>query len=70
MGGLFSKDFSWGDKPLGQTYWGLFYKGGLMIALSNGKGSSTNTFSSNMNTIDPKFFPKHGGIEFIFEVNS
>ena len=42
---------------------------GLMIALCKGRGSFTNVFSSNVNTINPKVFPKHGGIGFILEVN-
>ena len=44
--------------------------GGLMIALCKGRGSFTNGFSSNVNTINPKVFPKHGGKRFILEVNS
>ena len=41
-----------------------------MITLCKGRGSFTNTFSSNLNTINRKVFPKHGGIGFILEVNS
>ena len=41
-----------------------------MIALRKGRGSFTNAFFSNLNTINQKIFPKHGGIGFIHEVNS
>ena len=44
--------------------------GGLTIALCEERGSFTSAFSSNLNTINPKVFPKHGGIGFILEVNS
>ena len=71
MGGLFSKkSFSMGDKQFGQTYWGLFYMGGLIITLCKERGSFTNAFSSNLKTIHLKVFPKQGGIEFILKVNS
>ena len=71
MGGLFSKNsFSMGDKPFGETYWGVFYMGGLIITLCEERGSFTNAFSSNLKTIHLKVFPKQGGIEFILKVNS
>ena len=71
VGGIFSKkSFSRGHKPFEETYWGLFYMGGLMIALCEGRGSFTDAFSSNLNTTNPKVFLKHGGTGFIFEVNS
>ena len=41
-----------------------------MIALWKGRGSLTNAFCSNLSTINPKVFPKHGGIGFMLEVNS
>ena len=44
--------------------------GRLMIALYKGRETFTKVFSSNRNTINPKVFPKHGGIGFILEVNS
>ena len=42
----------------------------LMVALCKGKVSFTNAFSSNLNTINPKGFPKHDGIGFTYKVNS
>ena len=44
--------------------------GGLMIASCKGSWSFTNAFSSNLSPVNPKVFPKHGGIGFILEVNS
>ena len=70
MGGLFSKKkFFMRANLFGQTYGGLFYMKGLMIALCKGRESFANTTSSNLNTINPKVFPMHGGIGFILEVN-
>ena len=51
-----------GDKPFGQTYWGLFYMGrrrggGIMTALCKGSESFTSASSRNLNTINPKVFP-------------
>ena len=69
MGGLFSKKgFSCGTNLFGQTCGGLLYMGELKIVLCKVIGSFTNAFSSNLNTINPKVFPKHGGIRFIFEI--
>ena len=59
-----------GDKPFRANLWGLFYMGELMVALYKGRDSVTNAFSSDLNTIYPNVFPKHGEIEFILEVNS
>ena len=44
--------------------------GGLMIASCKGRVSFTNALFSNLNTINLKVFPKHGGISKILEVNS
>ena len=41
-----------------------------MIALCKGKVSFTNAFSSNLNTKNPKDFPKRDGIGFILEIKS
>ena len=49
---------------------GVVLHWGLMIALCKGKMRFTNAFSSNLNTINPKGFPKHGGIGFVLEVDS
>ena len=59
-----------GDKPFWLNLWELFYMGRLMIALCKRRGSFTKAFSGNLNTINRKVFPKHGGIGFIPEVNS
>ena len=61
---MWDKPFS--DKLMGGgSTWG-----GLMIASCKGSWSFTNAFSSNLNTVNPKVFPKHDGIGFILEVNS
>ena len=71
VGGLISKKrFSWGTNLFGKTYGWLFYMGEPMIALCQEIRSFTNTFSSNLNTINPKIFPKHGGIRFIFDFSN
>ena len=44
--------------------------GELMIPWCKERGSFTNAFSSNLNTVNLKVFPKHGQIGFILEVNS
>ena len=59
-----------GDKPFSANLWGVVLQGGLMVALCKGRENITNAFSSNLKTINPKVFPKHGGIGFILEVNS
>ena len=33
------------------------------------RGSFKNLFFSNINTINPKAFPKHSGIGFILDIN-
>ena len=71
MGGLFSKKrFSWGTKHLGKLIGGCSTTCGTNDGLMQRKGEFHNAFSNNLNTISPKVFPKHGGIEFILEVNS
>ena len=67
---FYKKCFLWMANLLEQTYGGSFYMRGLLITLCKGRGSFTNTFSSNLNTRNPNVFLKHGRIGFILEINS
>ena len=58
--GLFSqKSFSWGFTFLDIFMRELFYMEGLMITSSKGRGSFTNVFPSNLNTVNLNVFPNH-----------
>ena len=59
-----------GDKSFWAKLWGVVLHGGLMIALCKGMVSFTYAFFCNLNTINPKVFPKHDEIEFILEITS
>ena len=54
--------FLQGDKLFWENLWGVvFYMGVLMIRSCHGE-SFTNAFFSNVNTVNLKMFPNHGGI--------
>lgn len=42
--------------------WGLFYMKEIIIRSYQGQGSFTNLFFSNLNIVNLKTFPNHGGI--------
>ena len=66
MGGLFSlmkKAFLGGNKRFWANLWevGLFYMGSNDQIMQGGTKSFTNTFSSNLNSVNLKIFHGHGG---------
>ena len=46
---------------LGKFMGGLFYMGSNDQIMQRGRKSFTNAFSSNLNSVNLKFFPSHGG---------
>ena len=59
-GDFFSKTcFSLGTNFVGKLYKEIVLHGGTN---DQGKGVSQNAFSINLNTVNLKFFPNHGGI--------
>ena len=51
--------FHWGTNFVGKIYREIVLHGGTN---DQGEGVSQNAFSSNSNTVNLKFFHKHGGI--------
>ena len=59
-GDFFPKNaFYWGTNFEGKIYGEIVLHGGTN---DQGEGVSKNTFSSNLNTVNLKFFHSHGGI--------
>ena len=59
--GSFSKSFSWqmGDTFFAQIYWETVLHRGFMIRSCQGQESFTNTFSSNLKTVNFKILANH-----------
>ena len=63
MRGLFPKSsFSWGNKPLSANFWRVVLHGesNYSIIQREKEFHASNAFSSNLDTINPKVFAKHG----------
>ena len=55
--------FSWGTNFVGKIYRGIVLHGGTNHHIK-GEEVSQNAFSSNLNTVNLKFFPNHGIFTF------
>ena len=62
---VLQRKFFNGGETIRANILGVILHGGVIVILCKESGSLINVFPSNLNTMNPNFFFKHGGIEFI-----